>query len=540
MVFALGLFRVRRDVFHEELVLKSATGLGVVLGCAVAAVLVYLAVSATLRWLLTSTPARVMLRAWGSPVVVGAMVALIAIGAVLAGGAAEAAPSNGHGTPPDGAGNVLFIVVDTLRADHLPDYGYDAIETPHLSAFAEDAVRFDQAFANASWTRPSFASFLTGRFPSNHGVMAKSDQLPDEIITLPEALSAAGYYTTGVVTNYNVAPFFNFQQGFAEYRYLEPEYVLGADDAASKLLLVQFLRQRIEWARARAEIVEPGTAYRDAETVNREVFSFLDRAPERPFFVFAAYMDPHDPYFVHPYSGNGYARAAHQQPELREADTLRALYDGEIEYWDAQFGALIDRLKADDLYDDMTIIVTSDHGEEFGDHGGFWHGTTLYDEQVHVPLFVKLPGARRGGTAVGHWVQSVDVMPTLLAELGVDVPEGVQGGSLFEGTDVVYAEESHEGNVLESVRERRGTDEWKLITANPGNPRGLDPVELYRPDRDPDELYKLGSTHTEEVHALMETMVAEGAMAREGAAARQSVEMDAEAAQRLQNLGYMD
>jgi arylsulfatase A-like enzyme/uncharacterized membrane protein YbhN (UPF0104 family) len=538
--FALGLFRVRRDVFHEELVLKSVAGLGVVLGCALAAGLIYLAVGAALRWLLSSTPARVMLRAWGSPVVAGVMVALLAVGAVFAGGPAEAAPGNDRATPAPDAGNVLFVIVDTLRADHLPDYGYDGVETPNISAFAEDAIRFDQAFANASWTRPSFASYLTGRFPSNHGVMAKSDQLPDELTTLPEALQSGGYYTTGFVTNYNVAPFFNFQQGFDEYRYLEPEYVLGADDAASKLLLVQFLRQTIEKVRAKLGIVEPGTAYQDAETVNREVFSFLERAPERPFFIFAAYMDPHDPYFVHPYSGNGYARAAHQRPNIDEADALRELYDGEIEYWDAHFGALIERLKADGVYDDMTIIVTSDHGEELGDHGGFWHGTTLYDEQVHVPLFVKLPGARRGGTSVRHWVQAVDVMPTLLGELGIDVPDGVQGGDLFEGTDVVYAEESHEGNVLEAVRERRGTDEWKLITANPNNPRGLDPVELYRPDTDPGETDDLGQARADDVHLLMETLVEQGEIAREGAVERQSVEMDAEAAQRLQNLGYME
>ncbi len=539
--FALGLFRVRRDVFHEELVLKSATGLGVVLGCALAAGLIYLLVGAALRWLLTSTPARVMLRAWGSPVVAGAMVALLAVVAVFAGGPAVAATGGERAAPPPDAGNVLFVIVDTLRADHLPDFGYEAIETPNLSAFAQDAVRFDQAFANASWTRPSFATYLTGRFPSNHGVMAKSDQLPEELTTLPEALQGAGYYTTGIVTNYNVAPFFNFQQGFDEYRYLEPEYVLGADDAASKLLLVQFLRQTIEKVRAARGVVEPGTAYRDAETVNSEVFSFLDRAPDRPFFIFAAYMDPHDPYFVHPYSGNGYARAAHQHPDLDEADELRELYDGEIEYWDAHFGSLIERLQADGLYDDMTIVVTADHGEELGDHGGFWHGTTLYDEQVHVPLFVKLPGARRGGTTVRHWVQAVDVMPTLLREVGAEVPDGVQGGDLFEGTDTVYAEESHEGNVLESVRERRGTDEWKLITANPNNPRGLDPVELYRPDLDRHEEENLAAAQSDEVHSLMETLVSEGEVAREGAVQRQSVgELDAESARRLQNLGYVE
>ena len=143
----------------------------------------------------------------------------------------------------------------------------------------------------------------------------------------------------------------------------------------------------------------------------------------------------------------------------RRPTRTREVYDGEISYWDTQFGALVERLKQRGLYDDMTIVVTSDHGEEFMDHGGYWHGTTLYDEMIRVPLVVKLPGSERAGTTAAEWVQSIDIMPTLLRLSGVDVPPGVQGGDLFEGTDHVYAEESHEGNVLESLRTRRGSEE---------------------------------------------------------------------------------
>ena len=129
-------------------------------------------------------------------------------------------------------------------------YGYVEGNTPNLDRFADDAIRFDQAFTNSSWTRPSFASILTGRLPSSHGVMAKSDALPSEVTTLPEALEPAGYATGGFATNFNVAPYFNFHQGFDEYVFLEPEFVLGADDASAKLLLMQFIRQRIEKVRA--------------------------------------------------------------------------------------------------------------------------------------------------------------------------------------------------------------------------------------------------------------------------------------------------
>jgi arylsulfatase A-like enzyme len=192
------------------------------------------------------------------------------------------------------------------------------------------------------------------------------------------------------------------------------------------------------------------------------------------------------------------------------------------------------------LYDDLTIIVTSDHGEEFNDHGGFWHGTTLYDEQVRVPLLVKLPQSRRGGTVVRHWVQSIDLMPTILSLSGVPVPPGVQGGDLFTGTDVVYAEESHEGNVLESVRELDGTDEQKLITANPGNPRGLQPVELYRVDLDPAEQQNLAPSAPDRVQTATKALLEQRALARRDAVVAGSVELDDDVAAHLEALGYME
>lgn len=538
IAFGLGAFRIRRDVFEEQLRFASAEGLGVLLGCALAAGLLYLALAAAIRFVVARKPGAVMLRAWGSPAVVSALVVALGVVTVLVGQPAEAANGRTRAPAPEGAGNVLVIVVDTLRADHLPSYGYDRGRTPHLDAFAEDAIRFDQAFANASWTRPSFASIMTGRFPSSHGVMAKSDALPEDLVTMSEAFGDAGWQTTGFVTNYNVGPYFHFDQGFDEYHYLEPEFVLWADDSAAKLLLVQFLRQRIETVRDAMFGVQPGTAYRDAQTVNGELGRWLDRAPREPWMLFVGYMDPHDPYFEHPYSGSGYARAAHQTPSIAERDRLVELYDGEITYWDEHFGALIADLRERGLYDDMTIVVTADHGEELGDHGGFWHGTTLYDEQVRVPLFVKLPRGRRAGTVVRHWVQSVDIMPTLLAEAGIEVPDGVQGASLFEGSTRLYAEESHEGNVLEAVRELRGTDELKLIVANPGNPRGLPERELFRVDLDPDETRDLSREDASSLEHTQRAMQAMRIEAARGAVEGEEVELDCDSVCQLCTLGY--
>jgi arylsulfatase A-like enzyme len=537
-VFVLSAFRIRRDLFHEELVWKSAVGLGVVFACAFVAAGVSALLARGLRSLTQKEPLGRLAK------VSAAFFVLAVFGAGLgATFAFDGRPATTSGAPPEASGdasNVLFIVIDTLRADHLPLYGYEGISTPNLERLADDSIRFDQAFTNSSWTRPSFASILTGRLPSSHGVMAKSDALPNALTTLPEALKGAGYATGGFVTNFNVAPYFNFHQGFDEYVFLEPEFVLGADDASAKLLLMQFVRQRIEKLRAAQGEVLPGTAYQDAATVNAALTSWIDRQSQSPWFLFVGYMDPHDPYFAHPYDGSGYARAAHQHPDVSEASALTELYDGEISYWDTEFGKLLDALEERGLYDDLTIIVTADHGEELADHGGFWHGTTLYDEQVRVPLLVKLPDARRGGTVVRHWVQSVDLMPTLLEELGIEVPEGVQGGNLFTGTDVVYAEESHEGNVLESVRHLEGTDEHKLITANRGNPRGLEPVELYRVDLDPGEQDNLARSSPEQVRVSTKALLQQRAVAKEDAVVADSVELDEDVAAHLEAIGYIE
>ncbi|HKU41511.1 MAG TPA: sulfatase-like hydrolase/transferase [Polyangiales bacterium] len=538
--FAIGAFRVRRDYYHEELVWKSAKGLLVLGGCALAALVLYFVLSLALRLFAERRAGSFLLRAWGTPALVaGSCLALFGF-ARAAQHAAATPDTSGRAPAPPEAGNILFIVVDTLRADHLPLYGYQSGSTPHLEAFAKDAIRFDQAFANASWTRPSFASILSGRYPASHRTMAKGDALPEEIVTLPEALRSAGFSTLGVVTNYNVAPFFNFHQGFDVYKYLEPTFVLGANDTAAKLLLVQFMRQRIETMRAKSGRVEVGSAYQPADVVNRTVLSMLDEKPRAPWFMFAAYMDPHDPYYPHPYDGTAYARAAHQEPNPDEAPALRKLYDGEITFWDDNFGKLIAELKQRGVYDELTIVITADHGEEFHEHGGFWHGTTLYDEQLRVPLLVKLPAGEMRGNVVRHWVQSIDLMPTLLKRAGVALPAGVQGREIFAGNTEVFAEESHEGNVLRALRIDRGGAQLKLITANPNNPRGLAEREFYRVDQDPGERVNLAAEEPALVEFTRKALDQHETDASQGRASQQSVDIasDENAAARLRALGY--
>jgi arylsulfatase A-like enzyme/uncharacterized membrane protein YbhN (UPF0104 family) len=536
----IAAFRIQRDVYQEELVWKSGQGLLVIASCLGGALALYLVLFFSLRALTARTPARLLLRPLGSLGFASLAIGIALIASLLGGERAAAVKSDRPSAVARGH-NVLYIVVDTLRADHLPVYGYGAGNTPNLDAFAKDAVRFEHAYANASWTRPSFASLLTGRYASSHGVMSKSAGLPDAATSIAELFSQAGYATGGIVTNYNVAPFFNFQQGFDEYHYLAPDFIFGASDTAAKLSLLQVVRRIDERARAALSWSKPGSAYQDAATVNRELVKWLDaRKAGTPWLMFVGYMDPHDPYYEHPYNGIGYSRAAHIKPDPSEAEPLRKLYDGEITYWDEHFGALVAELKRRGLYEDLTVVVTSDHGEEFMEHGGFWHGTTLYDEQLHVPLFVKLPKQERAGTAIKHWVESVDVVPTLLSLHRIAVPKEVQGLDLFVGKEQTFAEESHEGNVLKSTRVEDARGQWKIISANAGNPRGLKERELYRVDSDPKEQTDLAARETSALNLRETELERAGTQARTGALKAREVDlsMDEDAQERLKALGY--
>jgi arylsulfatase A-like enzyme len=319
--------------------------------------------------------------------------------------------------------------------------------------------------------------------------MSKPSSLSDEITTVAEAFQQHGYATGGIVSNINLAESFGFHQGFDEYHYLGPDYLFGAQESSSKLILYQLGRTIFFKFK---EGLRFGDFYQDSQVVNEVAFDWLSRNEAARFFLFLHYMDPHDPYFEHPYSGHGIARAANQHPAADRANEMARLYRGEIEYLDASFGKLIAELQRLDLYDDMLIALVADHGEEFQEHGGWWHGTTLFEEQIHVPLLVKWPAGARavGADARAHVARLIDVAPTLLAQAGAEVPEDMQGVDLAsdftartERDRVHFAEEDHEGNVLRAIR----TESWKLIEANTGNPRGLPERALYDIARDRDE-----------------------------------------------------
>jgi arylsulfatase A-like enzyme len=451
-------------------------------------------------------------------------------------------PARGLATAPAGippgledAPNVILIGVDTLRADRLSCYGYADSETPHMDALATDGVRYAEMTAQASWTKPSFATIFTSLYPSSHTATGKPHRLPQAVATLAEVLAARGYHTGGFADNPSISAAFGFEQGFSDYVYLEPSYFFLGDEAASQTALYQILRRA--WAMLSGQRIYVQNFYQEAAVVNRHALDWLETNKGTRFFLFLHYMDPHDPYFEHPYNGVGYARASNQQPDPALAPTFSRLYDGEVRYLDEHLGQVFDWLKAEGLYDNALIVLTADHGEEFQEHGGWWHGQTLYQEQIAVPLIVKYPDGARAGTVVTDLTRSLDIAPTVLAVAGAPIPEAMTGRSLLSQTDApsyAFAEEDFEGNVLHALR----TPSHKLILANAGNPRDL-PVEvLFDLIADPGEQQSLFAAELDRAQSLRELLRQEMILALERAVAGETDTLDAALQEKLRDLGY--
>ena len=446
-----------------------------------------------------------------------------------------------HATGP----NIVLVAIDALRADYLPMYADNAVaKTPHLDAFRQDCALFENGFAQASWTKASFATMFSGRYPRSHTATSLTAALPDEVVTFPEILHAGGYYTKGFSNNPNITAAYSFHQGFSDYVDLKPSLHFGAPDSASSSVAYQVLRRvREKFPWHKAEVTD---AYQPAEVVTEVGLEWLagDGAPkDRPFFLFLHYMDPHDPYMDHKNPGVAYARVGIEHPD---PDTflgpMRDAYVQEIEHLDKHLGTLFRGLRDLGLYDDTVIVFTADHGEEFYDHRGWWHGQTLYDEQVHIPLLVKLPGNASSGSVHSEFARHIDLAPTILHLAGTTPDPAMSGGPLLEpdGTppaihpEYVYAEEDFEGNVLESVR----SYDAKIIHANEDNPRGLDPVELYALDSDPLELDNLAGKEDERETALNALLTDMQAFIENGAAEPQFMLGDLEALERVRDIGY--
>jgi len=310
--------------------------------------------------------------------------------------------------------NVLLVSIDTLRADHLAAYGYERETAPSLTRLAGEGARFSNAYAQASSTVPTHASLFTGRFPFQHGAYHVGLAVRDEERTLAEHFAAAGYRTFGGASSVRFRGRTGFDQGFEVFERFDE---LDKNER-SRALTTRVL----EWI----------------------------GADDGPWFAFVHYFDPHQPYAPpepwrsrwHPGLPSPAPEATsdylyfHDAPDRpvppRVLEYLRALYDAEIRFLDVELERLLAPLAPAPGSPGTLVVVTSDHGEEFKEHGGLSHARHLHEELLRVPLIVWWPGRIAAGTVVSAPAQSVDVLPTLLELAGLEVPDGLAGRSRRE------------------------------------------------------------------------------------------------------------
>ncbi len=541
-VLGVGGFRYYRDVLgeHAPTIWQDLGIVGTALGIGAGATLLGIA----MMWFAGRRDA------WKRGVVAGALAYIV----LVLGGFAYAnvrAPERVVPAFVDEASdkpNIILIAVDTLRADYLSMYRPETAKakTPNLAAFTQDAVLFQHAFAQSSWTKASFGTIFSGMYPEAHTATGKASALPDDVVTFPEVLHDGGYYTRGFSNNPNITSTFNYDQGFIDYTDLKPNLLFGAQPSSEKLVLYDILRKvyQIVTGKLFKQRIVITDFYQPADQVTNHALGWIDsdeRPKNAPFFLFTHYMDPHDPFRDPERPGKGYARVQMGNPDPDEyRDAFIRSYNYEIEFMDTHVGRLLDGLKERGLYNNTLIVFTSDHGEEFCEHGGWWHGLSLYDEQIAVPLIIKLPSNLNGGRSNGFLTRHVDLGPTLIQEAGLVKPETMLGYPLFlndykEGNFLVedtYAELDFEGIELQAIR----TKVHKLIKSNE-NKRNYAPVELYELVQDPGEQTNLAGqqpTLEAELLTLVDTAMER---ARENAVQSEQVDLN-ELGEQLDSLGY--
>lgn len=453
--------------------------------------------------------------------------------------------------------NVVLVTIDSLRADHVGAFGYHRNTTPFIDTLVERGIAFD-AFANSNWTRASFPSIITSTYPLEHGGF---EFLSENRTTIGTAMSSAGFETAGIHSNVWLSAEYGYDRGF-DYFYdskSDPTLLsrlrtylkqnLNHDGLVYRTL--QYLYDRTE-EQAGLDI---GQTYKDAETVTDKAVQWLSGV-EKDAFVWVHYMDAHHPYVPHEQTYDDLDLGP--PPTDREAIKLRrkmleesegvtddelkellALYDNEIRYCDRHVQRLYNAVKREFGIDDTAFVITSDHGEEFLDHGAFSHNPSMYDEVLHVPLVVE--GADRLGLTHEKGKQDVlvellDVAPTVCALGGVDSPETYRGRSVFERMDAnedasIISETNKGADYKLSLR----AEGWKYIWD-----RDEEVTELYNLTTDPDERTNLVHEQRQSAQEARETLTEHLSRVSETNESLPRVQMDTETERRLKDLGYLE
>jgi arylsulfatase A-like enzyme len=368
---------------------------------------------------------------------------------------AELAVNVRLGTAPSRRPNVLLVVMDTVGAGHMSLYGYDRETTPNLARLARRGVRFDEARSTAPWTLPSHASMFTGRWP--HELSASFEgPLDGQAPTLAEYLSGQGYVTAGFIANtlYCSAES-GLARGFVHYEDHEVSLASLVHSAAFGQRLLEKcaaparrLVKRLGGSQVSAAGERPQKPYKDADRVGSDALGWLDRQPARPFFLFLNLYDAHTPYLLPDACGghfglapsgredyallNSFWDAGKQKLSPRDLELARDAYDDCIASMDAQLGRFLHELERRNLLRDTLVIVTADHGEQFGEHELYGHAGSLYRPEVHVPLLIVPPGGIDHAQVIPEPV-SLRNIPATVADV-----VGSPGASPFPGSSLAW------------------------------------------------------------------------------------------------------
>ncbi len=398
--------------------------------------------------------------------------------------------------------NVLLVSIDTLRADHLSCYGYGRKTSPNIDALAKEGTLFECAVSSTTWTLPAHAALFTSLPDAVHGVITTSSRLDSNRLTLQEIMGNHGYATAGYYSCPFLDPIFGLDQGFGLYEscmttpsvYTNPDFLeLGRKlkdlrDSPGFFRNPSLRAKAAEFRKKMQEMYEKGQFQAridvTGEKVSDKAIQWLEEHSQEKFFLFLHYFDVHndfvppepwnrqfDPDYTGSFDGRDFMDNNDISPTMdqRDLDHIIALYDGEIAYTDYQLNRVFESLKALGLNENTLVVIISDHGEEFFEHGMKGHRLNLYDTTLRIPLIFYYPGVIPSGKRLQSQARIIDIFPTILDYAGIEERGEALGESLrglLEGT----TQDKNLPALLEILVEPKNlyqkglrTDHWKLI-----------------------------------------------------------------------------
>ncbi len=415
--------------------------------------------------------------------------------------------------------NIVFIIIDTLRADHSHMGDDVAGETPALKKlFKNNSAYFGTSYSNAPWTLPSISSMITSKFPSEIGVVKRNSKIDEKFITLAEVLKENGYRTHGVITHIFLKKKYGLGQGF-------DTYLEKIDSSDNNLFSVT------------------------SPIVTAEAIKIIDENKEKPFFMFLHYFDPHYRYVDHENRSSYKGPFLPDENEAKKAEIIKEnlfsqndleyfkeCYRSEIRFTDIHIKRVIEKLKEQGLYENTLIVIVSDHGEEFGERGTLGHGQSLFDEQTKIPFILKLPGKFEPSVNIRPSFSNIDISPTILDVAGINIPASFRGTSILDekGSETIFMEvneKKYDTLYNQCAIVHKG---WKLIKDFENNK-----FELYDLNGDKPEKSNKFNSNKKMFFSMFKILKRYIRMIEDNKHISQKTNLTAEEKKKLETLGYI-